>query len=67
VTYACVMQGANSLPEDDSHPMHLCPIDLQKVLWNGGQDRRERYRKLEALYLEWKLPAEAAWAAEKLK
>jgi archaemetzincin len=67
VTYACVMQGANSLPEDDSHPMHVCPIDLQKVLWNGGQERRQRYRKLEELYLEWKLPAEAAWVAEKLK
>jgi predicted Zn-dependent protease len=34
VTYACVMQGANNLREDDRHPMHLCPIDLKKVLWN---------------------------------
>ncbi|RPH43571.1 MAG: hypothetical protein EHM91_08660 [Planctomycetota bacterium] len=64
-TYACVMQGANSLPEDDSHPMHLCPIDLQKVLWNGGQNRRERYRTLAALYRDWGLSAEAAWVTDK--
>lgn len=65
VTYSCVMQGANSLPEDDRHPMHLCPIDLQKVLSNGGQNRRDRYRKLAALYREWGLPAEAIWATDK--
>jgi archaemetzincin len=65
VTYSCVMQGANSLPEDDSHPMHLCPIDLQKVLWNGGQDRAARYRKLASLYREWGLPSEALWATDK--
>ena len=66
-TYACVMQGANSLPEDDSHPMHLCPIDLQKVLWNSGMDRRQRYEKLLLLYAEWNLPGEATWVGLKLK
>lgn len=66
VTYACVMQGANSLPEDDRHPMHLCPIDLQKVLWNGGQDRQDRYRKLLPLYRQWGLTAEALWVTDRL-
>src|SRR6185369_10046975 len=36
VEYSCIMQGANSLEEHDSHPMHLCPVDLQKVLLNTG-------------------------------
>jgi len=67
VTYSCVMQGANSLPEDDRHPMHLCPIDLQKVLWNGGMDRRQRYEKLLALYAEWDLSVEATWVGLQLK
>jgi len=67
VEYSCVMQGANSLEEHDSHPSALCPVDLQKVLLNTGVDRRDRYRKLQALYEKWTLPKEAAWVAEKLK
>ena len=66
VTYACVMQGANNLSEDDSHPMHLCPIDLKKVLWNMGIDRDDRYRKLLALYDKWGLKNEADWVSKRL-
>jgi archaemetzincin len=66
VTYHCVMQGANSLREDDSHPMHLCPIDLQKVLWNTGTTRDDRYRKLQGLYEKWGLKPEAAWVSKRL-
>ena len=66
VTYACVMQGANNLREDDGHPMHLCPIDLKKVLWNTGMDRDDRYRKLLALYQKWALKAEADWVTKRL-
>jgi archaemetzincin len=67
VAYACVMQGANNLREDDGHPMHLCPIDLKKVLWNTGMDRDDRYRKLLALYQKWGLKAEADWVTKRLK
>lgn len=66
VTYKCVMQGANTLLESDSHPMHLCPIDLEKVLWNTGMDRMDRYRKLLALYRQWELGPEAAWVQARL-
>ena len=66
VTYECVMQGANSLEEDDGHPMHLCPIDLRKVLWNTGVDPQERYGKLLRLYHDWGLAAEAVWVRSKL-
>jgi archaemetzincin len=59
--YSCVMQGANSLEEDDGHPMHLCPIDLRKLLWNTGVDRNDRYRRLEALYRHWGCTNEADW------
>lgn len=67
VTYACVMQGANSLAESDRHPMHLCPADLQKVLWNTGLDRRERYKKLLPLYQKWGCTDEAAWVSAQLE
>lgn len=66
LTYACVMQGSNSLEEDDRHPMHLCPIDLQKVLWNTGSDRLERYRKLLPLYREWGFSDESLWVMNRL-
>jgi len=67
VVYACVMQGANSLEEHDSHPMHLCPIDLQKVLLNGGMDLKDRYRKLLPLYQKWECTEEAEWVARRLE
>jgi archaemetzincin len=66
VDYSCVMQGANSLPEHDAHPMHLCPTDLQKLLLNSGMDRKERYRKLLPLYEKWGLKDEAAWVTKRL-
>jgi archaemetzincin len=66
VTYKCVMQGANTLAEDDRHPIHLCPIDLQKVLWNTGADRDDRYRRLRELYSQWKLEDEAEWVSKQL-
>jgi archaemetzincin len=67
VNYACVMQGANSLEEHDSHPMHLCPVDLQKVQLNGGMDRKDRYRKLLPLYRTWECTEEAEWVARRLE
>jgi archaemetzincin len=67
VEYVCVMQGANSLEEHDSHPMHLCPVDLQKVLLNTGMDRKERYRSLLPLYEQWGCRDEAEWVRRRLE
>jgi archaemetzincin len=66
VTWRCVMQGANTLYEDDSHPMYLCPIDLRKLEWNCGFDRVERYRKLLEFYRRVGLKEDAAWVEERL-
>lgn len=66
VFFKCVMQGANSLAEDDRHPMHLCPVDLRKLQWNTGFDREGRYRKLEEFYRACGLAAEADWVAARL-
>lgn len=67
VTYQCVMNGANSLAEDDRHPMNLCPIDLRKLEWNLGFDRVGRYRKLLDFYRKQELTAEADWTDRHLK
>ena len=62
-TFRCVMQGANSLREDDGHPMHLCPIDLRKLQWNTGFDVKERYRRLLEFYTGAGLGPEADWVS----
>jgi archaemetzincin len=66
VKWKCVMQGANTLMEDDSHPMYLCPIDLRKLEWNCGFDRAERYRKLLDFYRRLGLKEDAAWVEKRL-
>ena len=66
IYYKCVMEGANSLEEDDRHPMHLCPVDLRKLEWNTGVDRQERYRRLLDFYRRAGLEAEAGWVARRL-
>ena len=66
VHYRCVMQGANSLREDDRHPMHLCPVDLAKLAWNTGVDPTSRYRRLLEFYRMAGLEPEAAWTAARL-
>ncbi|HYF00785.1 MAG TPA: archaemetzincin [Planctomycetota bacterium] len=66
VFFRCVMQGANHLEEDDGHPMHLCPVDLEKLCWNTGVDPRARYERLGAFYRAAGLEAEAAWVDARL-
>jgi archaemetzincin len=64
--FKCVMQGANTLEEDDRHPMHLCPVDLAKLCWNTGADPAARTRKLRDFFDREGLEAEAAWTAARL-
>lgn len=66
VHYSCVMQGSNTLSEDDRHPMHLCPMDLEKLLWNVGGDATSRYRRLLDFYERAGLAEEAEWTARRL-
>jgi archaemetzincin len=65
-TWSCVMDGANNLSEMDWQPLHLCPTDLRKVLWNTGTDRGGRYRRLYDLYRAWGLKSESDWVAQRL-
>jgi archaemetzincin len=65
--FECVMQGANSLAEDDGHPLHPCPEDLRKLEWNAGFDRLDRYARLRAFFRENGLAAEADWVDRRLR
>ena len=50
-TYAmCVMNGVNSLSEDDRKPNTLCSVCLKKMAWNLKFNNKERFKKLIAFY-----------------
>ena len=44
------MNGSNSLEESDGQPLHLCPVDLEKLRRNVGLDPAARYEALERFY-----------------
>lgn len=46
----CVMNGVNSLSEDDSKPNTLCSVCLKKMKLNFNFDLRTRFEKLLAFY-----------------
>lgn len=46
----CVMNGVNSLSEDDRKPNSLCSVCLKKMTWNFGFNTKERLQKLMAFY-----------------
>ena len=66
VFYRCVMNGSNHLAESDARPMHLCPIDLQKLQWSAGFAAAARYRKLIAAERACGFPDEADWTERAL-
>lgn len=87
--YACCMNGAGRLAsfssncgghleEDFSQPMHLCPIDLRKVVTTSGMvlnmaitvvgaSVEERYEKLLACYQKFGLEEEREWVEKRLR
>jgi archaemetzincin len=58
-TYACAMNGSNSLKESDSRPLHLCPLCLRKLMWHLDTSASVRYTVLAKSYdkLGWKSDA----------
>ncbi len=64
--WSCLMQGANSLPEHDAHPLRLCPVDLRKLQWNAGFDREAWHRSLRDFYRRNNLHPEADWEERRL-
>jgi archaemetzincin len=64
--YHCVMNGTNSLPETDAHPLHLCPIDLHKLQHSVGFDPLEHYQGLLTFSEEAGFTDEAAWLRKRI-
>ena len=65
--WSCLMQGANSLPEHDAHPLRLCPVDLRKLQWNAGFERAAWHRSLRDFYRQAGLQPEADWEEQRLR
>lgn len=66
VFFQCVLAGSNSLEETDRRPLHLCPVELRKLIWSVGIDPLARYQALAALYRRHGLADEAAWVAGRI-
>jgi len=67
VHFRCLMNGSASLAESDRRPLHLCPVDLQKLQWLLGFDLTERYRRLQQFWRDAGDDQEATWIASRLR
>jgi archaemetzincin len=67
IYFRCVMDGSNSLAEDDSQPMHLCPVDLRKLYESIRFDPLARYAHLRDFCREAGFDDEAVWIEGQLK
>ena len=66
IFYRCMMNGSNHLAESDARPMHLCPIDLQKLQWSSAFDIAARYKQLAAAEHACGFDDEATWTERAL-
>jgi archaemetzincin len=64
VSFACNMNGSNSLEESDRQPMHPCPVCLRKLHLALGFDPEARYEALEEQYRQADLQPEQAWVQQ---
>jgi archaemetzincin len=61
VTWACCMNGSNSLQETDTQPLLLCPECERKLVWNRGLDPAARAAKIAAFLAKHGFAEGAAW------
>ena len=66
IYFSCVMNGPNHLVEDDSKPMHLCPVDLHKLYTSIGFDPVARYAHLQDFCRDVGFRDEAEWTEKQL-
>jgi len=70
IHFECCMNGSGHLEEDFRQPMHLCPIELRKLLHFIGPafDIRKRYELLFSLYSNMpECEEEARWVKRRLE
>lgn len=65
--FACAVNGSNNLDENDSRPLHVCPVCLRKLHASVGFDPVERDRNLWQVYRQFGFDGDAAWLERRLK
>lgn len=58
INAVCVMNGVNSLSEDDKKPNSLCSVCLKKLTLNFGFNNKVRFEKLIAFYQKYNLKSD---------
>jgi predicted Zn-dependent protease len=66
VYFNCCMNGSGHLQEDFRQIMHLCPVDLRKIVAVTGCDVLHRYQGLLHYYSCHGMKDEASWVARRL-
>jgi archaemetzincin len=66
IYFSCPVNGSNHLAENDSRPMHLCPVCLRKLHFVVGFDPAARDRDLLAIYQRFGFANEAEWTQRRL-
>ena len=64
--YHCLMNGHNHEAEGERLPLHLCPVDLRKIVYSTGVDPVARYEALATLDAQLGLTEEAQWIRRRL-
>jgi archaemetzincin len=67
IYYRCLMNGANSLEEDEKIPLYLCPVCLNKLNVLFNFDIKERYGKLLDFFEKYNLDDEVKWHSQYLQ
>lgn len=67
VYFSCCMQGSGHLVEDFSQPVHLCPIDLRKVVTLCKCDVVLRYEGLARFYQKNGFESEVLWIKRRME
>lgn len=67
IYFRCAMNGSNNLPEDDSQPLHVCPVDLRKLYQSIKLDPVARYAHLRDFCREVGFRDEADWIEKQLQ
>lgn len=50
IWHQCLMNGSGHLAQDDTQPLHACPVDLRKLQVRLGMDPPTHYRAMIAWY-----------------
>jgi predicted Zn-dependent protease len=66
VFFHCCMNGSGHVEEDDSQPLHLCPVDLRKLTLCVAFPVQERYRLLLNYFQKHDFNQEAKWISNRL-